>query len=306
MKKSVNNNPTLHDMTEFQAAKWLEYRGYNVMLEFSIRVARSRYRVDVYGESNGNEVVIECGHARLEKMECLKENVDSLYIWPLDSTEPILWHKGIIVCKTCGCICPNKLDVGVFDTTEFVRYKAKFGYIKSSGIVTQAKNCQELVGELGNRLHDGWNLENGSVKNDIEVREIRDKESDNRLQQICLLRSEGLTYRQIGKQVGLSYERVRQLLPKGLRGQAVIRDKEIPRSVMAICEYCGKEYPRHRKLQRFCNKECRKNWWITQRHNGHNPNYGITSCVICGTEFQKSRPWSRYCSTCKEQGKRET
>lgn len=75
---------------------------------------------------------------------------------------------------------------------------------------------------------------------------------------------------------------------------------------IAICEYCGKEYPRRRKLQRFCSKRCRKNWWIAQRHNGHDPNYGVADCVICETEFQKTRPWSKYCSTCRKVEKRST
>lgn len=72
-----------------------------------------------------------------------------------------------------------------------------------------------------------------------------------------------------------------------------------------ICEYCSNKYPKHRKLQRFCNDKCRMKWWIRQNHNGKDPDYGIVNCVICGKEFQKTRPWSKYCSiSCQGEGRK--
>jgi len=73
----------------------------------------------------------------------------------------------------------------------------------------------------------------------------------------------------------------------------------------AICEYCGNKYPKHRKLQRFCNNKCRMKWWIRQQHGGEDPDYGMTNCVICEKEFQKTRPWSKYCSPdCQAEGRK--
>lgn len=70
-----------------------------------------------------------------------------------------------------------------------------------------------------------------------------------------------------------------------------------------ICEYCSSKYPKHRILQRFCNKECRNSWWTMQNHDGHDPNYGEMVCVICGRTFPKTRPWSKYCcDDCQKEG----
>ncbi len=72
-----------------------------------------------------------------------------------------------------------------------------------------------------------------------------------------------------------------------------------------ICEYCSKKYPKHRVKQRFCSTPCRMKWWIRQKHNGKDPDYGITNCVICNNKFQKTRPWSKYCSPdCQAKGRK--
>lgn len=84
----------------------------------------------------------------------------------------------------------------------------------------------------------------------------------------------------------------------------VIHWGRIPQNSMAICDYCGEEYPKCRELQRFCSNKCRRRWWVKQRHNGHDPDYGMVSCVICSAEFQKTRPWARYCPNCRKEGKR--
>ena len=85
----------------------------------------------------------------------------------------------------------------------------------------------------------------------------------------------------------------------------IVHGEKLLRYPEGICEYCGNKYPKHRKLQRFCNKGCRMKWWIRQHHNGKDPDYGKTNCAICGKEFQKTRPWSKYCCPdCQAEGRK--
>lgn len=85
----------------------------------------------------------------------------------------------------------------------------------------------------------------------------------------------------------------------------VVRGEKVLRYEEGICEYCLNKYPKHRKKQRFCCTPCRMKWWIRQQHNGKDPDYGMTNCVICGKEFQKTRPWSKYCCTdCQTEGRK--
>ena len=85
----------------------------------------------------------------------------------------------------------------------------------------------------------------------------------------------------------------------------IVHGEKVLRYPIGICEYCSKEYPKHRKGQRFCNRACRMKWWIRQHHDGKDPDYGEATCPIDGIVFQKTRPWSKYCSpACQAEGRK--
>ena len=76
----------------------------------------------------------------------------------------------------------------------------------------------------------------------------------------------------------------------------IVHGEKVISGIIATCLYCGKEFPKKRVEQKFCNSKCRMKWWIKQNHDGKDPDYGMANCLICGKEFQKTRPWSKYCS----------
>lgn len=91
-------------------------------------------------------------------------------------------------------------------------------------------------------------------------------------------------------------------IPKYSR-QTIINRKKVSQYPIGLCEYCGKEYPKHRKWQRFCSISCHMKWWLRKRHGGKDPNYGRAICLECGVEFQRTRSWAKYCSnSCREEG----
>jgi len=96
------------------------------------------------------------------------------------------------------------------------------------------------------------------------------------------------------------------ILKKFIQKDHLVHGKKLLQYVEGICEYCSEKYPKHRKKQRFCNDKCRMKWWIRQNHNGKDPDYGVTNCVICSKEFQKTRPWSKYCCPdCQAEGRKQ-
>ena len=76
----------------------------------------------------------------------------------------------------------------------------------------------------------------------------------------------------------------------------IVRGEKVISGAVATCPNCSTEFPKMRIDQRFCCPACHAEWWLKQKHNGENPDYGMANCVICGNEFQKTRPWSKYCT----------
>lgn len=182
--------PTEHDKTQYMALKWLEGLGYKCGLEANVKINRRNYRVDVYGEQGDNKVVIECGHTPKQKLRKLKEYIAKLYIWPIGSGEPIVWddNADIDVCQSCGRI-KSHIDFKEFNLDEFIKYKIP-------------TNVEFMGGYLS--------------YDDIPVRTIIKK---LRKDGIVQMRQNGLTYEEIGNTIGVSKERVRQLLPINMRGE---------------------------------------------------------------------------------------
>lgn len=95
------------------------------------------------------------------------------------------------------------------------------------------------------------------------------------------------------------------ILKRFIQKDHLVHGEKVLQYEEGICEYCSSKYPKHRKLQRFCNDDCRMKWWIKQQHNGQDPDYGVANCAICGNEFPKTRPWSKYCcDDCQAEARR--
>lgn len=65
---------------------------------------------------------------------------------------------------------------------------------------------------------------------------------------------------------------------------------------------CGKDYPKKRKDQRFCNDKCRYEFFFGKTFSETNPEE--RKCAICDKGFAPTRPWSKYCSPeCQEESR---
>lgn len=181
-----------HDKVQYASFKWLESKGYKCEMErtFIISRGKKRVRVDVFGiNAEGKTAVIECGHSFISKLNQLTNAFDTVYVWSLDASEPIIYNLGndTDICGSCGCI-KNYNNIGTlqFSLSDFI--KLRLGNLPETDFLTVE-----------------------------DLKPIFVKKS--RANRILEMRKVGATYEQIGKLVGLSKERVRQILPEGLRGK---------------------------------------------------------------------------------------
>ena len=111
-------------------------------------------------------------------------------------------------------------------------------------------------------------------------------------EQIRLLRSQGVGYRQIANQLNLSRDAVRYYCKaNNLNGQGEAVQANIQRIMTddTVCSYCGEllVQPKTGRKRRFCCEACRRKWWGQNRdkiRKGTGAIYGFT-CKRCGKEF---------------------
>lgn len=181
-----------HRATQLRAVKWLESRGFAASIEYPLALGDRRFRVDAYGTKGGYSAVIECGYSPKFRLEEISKVVDELYIMSLGDEIPVLWHPTMRICGGCGRLYTKVND---FDESELRKYYFSCG-----------------------NNHNG---ENSDVPDWNYIQAMPNTPSylsNERMVKICNLRREGFTYEQIGGEFGITRERVRQLLPKKLRG----------------------------------------------------------------------------------------
>ena len=123
-------------------------------------------------------------------------------------------------------------------------------------------------------------------------------------EQIRQLRSQGIGYRQIAKQLDLSRDDVRNYCKKyNLNGykDAVAANMQMMQENGCMCRYCGSflKQPKTGRKRHFCNDTCRRKWWNDNRdkiRQSAGSIYGFT-CKRCGKQFTAyGNPHRQYCS----------
>jgi endogenous inhibitor of DNA gyrase (YacG/DUF329 family) len=102
---------------------------------------------------------------------------------------------------------------------------------------------------------------------------------------ILALRRQGLTYRQIGLELGLSMNTVKSFC----------RREEAKK---AVCKNCGKALiQRHgQKPRTFCDDYCRENWWGRHRDQMERKAFYPIECAHCGKRFDSyGNKYRKYC-----------
>ena len=97
------------------------------------------------------------------------------------------------------------------------------------------------------------------------------------------LRAQGIGYRKIAGQIGISENTVKSYLRKTKKVIEPIEQNTDAHK----CLYCGESVVQNpgRKLKKFCTDACRNKWW--KDHQGlvkRNANYHFI-CPTCGKEF---------------------
>ena len=207
---SVNSLITQHNMVQYRAVKWLESLGYKCNIEVSIKVKEKLYKVDVFGVKDELITIIECGYSPKEKLERIASSVNTLYIWPLNQNEPIIWNEKIDMCKTCGGITKNDA-VNNFNIDDYLEYRATVKY----GTGMTPGEIKKIMKRLGSIVHIKSDEFNDTMVKQALIKKVRKDE-------IIRMRNDGLTYEEIGNHLGITRERVRQLLPKSKRGRIIL------------------------------------------------------------------------------------
>lgn len=106
---------------------------------------------------------------------------------------------------------------------------------------------------------------------------------DDRIEQMALMTIQGMTQTQIAKKMGISKQRVGQLIDKAESAGIPVLRRQVRKNKCAACgvEYAGKN--------KFCSKQC----WGTFPRNFGGPSsqiqLRIMVCHGCGTKFSRTR-----------------
>jgi endogenous inhibitor of DNA gyrase (YacG/DUF329 family) len=104
--------------------------------------------------------------------------------------------------------------------------------------------------------------------------------------EILALRSQGLTYREIGIKLNLSANTVKSFCRRA-------------EAKKAVCKNCGnplKQVP-GQKPKTFCCDSCRENWWKQHRDQMKRQAFYYIDCAHCGKRFVSyGNKHRKYCS----------
>ena len=117
--------------------------------------------------------------------------------------------------------------------------------------------------------------------------------TEEKMQQVILLRNSGMSNRKIAEYTGVPYEKVRYQCRK-CDCDNISVDEDLTGKIQnrEACAFCGKpitqdEHHRGRK-KRFCCEECRRKYWKIHRpEQKQNPKAIYTKvCAYCGKTFE--------------------
>ncbi len=131
--------------------------------------------------------------------------------------------------------------------------------------------------------------------------------TDAQKKQIATLRSNGLGYKSVAKELNLPYETVKSYCKRHLVSTPVVShstEDSLPVNVTGTtkCETCAKTIwqVKGRKKKRFCCDACRNKWWNSHLYLVNRKAVYEFVCPWCGKRFQVYGDKHRkYCSiTC--------
>ena len=118
------------------------------------------------------------------------------------------------------------------------------------------------------------------------------------------LRSQGLGYRKIALETGVSENTVKSYLRRC--PVAPLEEVKVDVAVEVNedretkpCHFCGEPVPQNpgRKEKKFCSVECRNRWWNKNKYRVPRKTLHTFLCPTCGEEFSAYGTSSRkYCS----------
>ena len=101
--------------------------------------------------------------------------------------------------------------------------------------------------------------------------------TDETKRQLCELKQQGMSYRQIARMLGIPAGSVCSFFSNLAHQRVVVR-----------CRCCGRKVPQtkgHRKKE-FCDEDCRR-WWRKENPDKRKLNvFHTATCAFCGKEFK--------------------
>lgn len=121
----------------------------------------------------------------------------------------------------------------------------------------------------------------------------KNDQTEEKNEQVLLLRKSGMSNRKIAEYTGVSYEKVRYQCKKD-DCDSIPVDEELPEKIKTreACAFCGKpiakEADRRGRKKRFCCEKCRRTYWkIHRKEQKKNPKAIYTKvCAYCGKTFE--------------------
>ena len=121
----------------------------------------------------------------------------------------------------------------------------------------------------------------------------KNDQTEEKMEQVLLLRKSGMSNRKIAEYTGVSYEKVRYQCKKD-DCDSIPVDEELPEKIKMreVCAFCGKpiakEAGRRGRKKRFCCEKCRRTYWkIHRKEQKKNPKAIYTKvCAYCGKTFE--------------------
>lgn len=121
----------------------------------------------------------------------------------------------------------------------------------------------------------------------------KNDQTEEKNEQVLLLRKSGMSNRKIAEYTGVSYEKVRYQCKKDDCDRIPV-DEELPEKIKMreVCAFCGKpiakEAGRRGRKKRFCCEKCRRTYWkIHRKEQKKNPKAIYTKvCAYCGKTFE--------------------
>jgi predicted DNA-binding protein (UPF0251 family) len=107
---------------------------------------------------------------------------------------------------------------------------------------------------------------------------------DERTKQIAQMTMKGMTQTLIAKTMGISKQRIGQLIDKAEKAGFNVMRRQIKKS---NCKSCGKEYKRN--MRKFCSPECRMSFPRKFGGPSSSIEVEIMTCDGCGTRFSRTK-----------------